>query len=119
MEAERAEGIVNVRRSTSGSQLSSMTASATAISERHILDQDSFRRMISLERKRTERSRKPFLLMLLDMGDNLPSDRSGKTLAKIVSAMSVTTRETDVTGWYTKDCVVGVMFTEIGIDDRS
>jgi lipopolysaccharide/colanic/teichoic acid biosynthesis glycosyltransferase len=118
MEAERAEGIVNVRRSGNVSQLSPMTASSTAISERHILDQDSFRRMISLERKRTERSRKPFLLMLLDMGDNLPSDRNGKTLGKIVSSMSVTTRETDVTGWYTKDCVAGVMFTEIGIDDR-
>jgi len=110
---------VNVRRSGNGSHLSPMTASSVAITERHILNQEAFRRMISLERKRTERSRKPFLLMLLDMGDNLPSEKNGKTLGTIISALSVTTRETDVTGWYTNDCVVGVMFTEISVEDRS
>jgi len=84
--------------------------------ERGILTQEAFRRMISLERKRTERSQKPFLLMLLDMGDNLPSEKNAKVLGKIISALSVISRETDVTGWYTNDCVVGVMFTEIGKD---
>jgi len=31
----------------------------------------------------------------------------------------VSTRETDVAGWYKSDCVLGVMFTEIGIEDRN
>ncbi|MGA8151658.1 MAG: sugar transferase [Terriglobales bacterium] len=75
--------------------------------------------MISRERKRSERSRKPFVLMLLDMGDRPPSEKNGKALEKIISALSVTTRETDVTGWYTNDSSVGVMFTEIGFDDRA
>ncbi len=110
---------MNVRRSSNGSHLSPLTAPSSAVAERGVLNQEAFRRMISLERKRTERSRKPFLLMLLDMGDNLPSEKNGMTLGKIISALSVTTRETDVTGWYTNDCVVGVMFTEIGVDDRS
>ncbi len=35
--------------------------------ERGALDEGAFHGMISLERKRTERSGKPFLLMLLDM----------------------------------------------------
>jgi lipopolysaccharide/colanic/teichoic acid biosynthesis glycosyltransferase len=30
----------------------------------------------------------------------------------------VSTRETDVAGWYKSDCVVGIMFTEIALDDR-
>jgi exopolysaccharide biosynthesis polyprenyl glycosylphosphotransferase len=75
--------------------------------------------MIALERKRTERSGKPFLLMLLDMGNSLRSDKNGKALDRILSALSLTTRETDVTGWYRSNEVVGVMFTEFGADDRN
>jgi len=75
--------------------------------------------MISLERKRSERSRKPFLLMLLEVRGTLPTENSGQALARIVSVLSVTTRETDVTGWHVNDSVVGVMFTEIGIEDRN
>ncbi len=83
-----------------------------------VLDEESFHRMIALERKRTERSRKPFLLMLLDAGNCLPSDKNGRVLANILSALSLSTRETDATGWYKDHSVVGVMFTEIGSGDR-
>ena len=75
--------------------------------------------MISLERKRSERSRKPFLLMLVDMGGYMPSERTTKVLGSILSALAVSTRETDVTGWYRHYSVVGVMFTEIGLDDQA
>lgn len=57
--------------------------------------------------------------MLLDMGNRLPLENNGKVLDQILSALSLTTRETDVTGWYTDNSVVGVMFTEIGVDDRA
>src|SRR5579863_5210015 len=71
------------------------------------------------ERRRTERSRKPFLLMLLDMGGHLPSDATAKILNKIMAGLSGSTRETDEAGWYKSGCIVGVMFTEIGLDDRN
>ena len=74
--------------------------------------------MIALERKRSERSKKPFLLMLLDMGGNLPAGRNARTLNKIMSALAAATRETDLAGWYKNHCVVGVMLTEINIADR-
>jgi hypothetical protein len=74
--------------------------------------------MIALERKRTERSGQPFLLMLLDAGNCLPSDKTGKVLARILAALSLSTRETDVTGWYKEHSVVGVMFTDISAEDR-
>jgi lipopolysaccharide/colanic/teichoic acid biosynthesis glycosyltransferase len=109
---------VNVRRSNNGSHLSPLPKGPLSVAERDILTEEAFCRMISLERKRSERSKKPFLLMLLDMGENLPAEKSGKSLNKIMSALSDTTRETDVTGWYKDDCVVGVMFTEISADDR-
>ena len=37
--------------------------------------------------------------------------------AKILSALSASTRDTDVTGWYSNNCVVGVMFTEIATEE--
>jgi lipopolysaccharide/colanic/teichoic acid biosynthesis glycosyltransferase len=83
-----------------------------------VLGEVPFHQMIALERKRTERSGKPFLLMLLDGGHCLPSDRSGRVLGKILSALSLATRETDVTGWYKNHSIVGVMFTDISADDR-
>lgn len=81
------------------------------------LNEDQFHRVISLERRRMERSRKSFLLMLLEL-DYLLSGNNQRVLAKVLSALSTSTRETDVTGWYRGNSVVGVMFTEIGTDDK-
>ena len=75
--------------------------------------------MISLERRRTERSRKPFLLMLLDMGEHLPRETNPAILGKILAALSSSTRETDMAGWYKTNSILGVMFTEIGLDDQN
>jgi exopolysaccharide biosynthesis polyprenyl glycosylphosphotransferase len=82
-----------------------------------ILNAEAFRRTIALERKRSERSRKPFMLMLLDMGENLSSEKNGRTLDKILAALALSTRETDITGWYADGIVIGVVFTEIGMDE--
>jgi exopolysaccharide biosynthesis polyprenyl glycosylphosphotransferase len=109
---------VNVRRSGGIAALDVLSADVMPVEERGVLNEGAFHRMISLERKRTERSRKPFLLMLLDMGNDLRSDENGKALDKILSALALATRETDVTGWYKSNTVVGVMFTEFGGDDR-
>jgi lipopolysaccharide/colanic/teichoic acid biosynthesis glycosyltransferase len=73
--------------------------------------------MLALERKRSERSRKPFMLLLLDMGEHLPAARNRKTLAKVVAALSLSTRETDIIGWYAQACVIGVVFTEVATEE--
>jgi len=109
---------VNVRRSGGIASLDALSAEVQPVEERGILNEEAFHRMISLERKRTERSRKPFLLMLLNIGNSLRSDKNGKALDKILSALSLSTRETDFTGWYRSDSI-GVMFTEFGNDDRN
>ena len=75
--------------------------------------------MIVLERRRTERSRKPFLLMLLDAGGGLPSARSEQFLLDVLSSLTESTRETDLVGWYATGTVVGVMFTELIVDERA
>jgi len=83
-----------------------------------VLGEEVFHRMIALERKRTERSGKSFLLMLLDADQRALSDGNERVLGKILSALSSLTRETDMTGWYQERSVVGVIFTDITAADR-
>jgi len=83
------------------------------------LGETDFHRMISLERRRTVRSNKSFLLMLLDMDRvSLAADKK-ICLRKIMKSMPKITRETDVAGWYKENSVVGVVFTEIKFDDQN
>ncbi len=83
-----------------------------------VLTEEIFRRMISLERKRSERTQRPFVLLLMDTGRNLPTEKNGRILLEILSALQTATRETDVMGWYEANSVVGVMYTEITPDNN-
>jgi lipopolysaccharide/colanic/teichoic acid biosynthesis glycosyltransferase len=87
--------------------------------ERIVLDEIAFQRMIALERKRADRSQKHFLLMLVDFGHALTlKHTNGHGLQELISAISLMTRETDIVGWYTENRAIGVMFTEINVEDR-
>ena len=111
---------MNSSRSGNGRSHAFLSQSSTpAAGHSHVLDERSFQRMISLERKRSERSRKPFLLMLLDAGDSQSPAQREQVFSHVLSALSESTRETDVMGWYEMGSVVGVMFTEITGEDRS
>jgi lipopolysaccharide/colanic/teichoic acid biosynthesis glycosyltransferase len=78
-----------------------------------ILPQEIFGRFLCLERKRTERSGRRFVLLLVDPGALL---KSAKTpgLANLMSALIQSTRDTDLVGWYKGGEVIGVIFTELG-----
>ena len=102
-----------------GSRLDSLLLKPVSVGERTVLHEAAFKQMISVERKRTERTKKPFLLMLLETGERHTSEKNGKVLSKILSALLASTRETDVIGWYENDCVVGAMFTDLVIDDKN
>ena len=84
-----------------------------------VLPEDAFRRVIARERKRSERSHRPFVLLLIDTGRNMPGNGQGRVLLDLLAALGGATRETDITGWYTENSVVGVMFTEIDMDNNS
>lgn len=74
-----------------------------------------FARLVSLERKRSERSRKPFLLLLVHLeGAEELNGGWDQFVHKILVAHSSFTRETDLVGWYRNDSVVGTIFTELG-----
>src|SRR5580704_166031 len=110
---------MNVRSSKEGSPLSLVPAGPVSVADRSTLREESFLRVIWHERKRAERSGKPSVLMLIEMETQFPFEKNGESLGKILSVLTSTTRETDVTGWYKDDCVVGVMFTEIMVEEGS
>jgi lipopolysaccharide/colanic/teichoic acid biosynthesis glycosyltransferase len=83
-----------------------------------VLVEEVFRRMISLERKRSERTQRPFVLLLMDTGHTQPTEENGRILLDILSALETATRETDVMGWYEQNSAVGVMFTEITLENN-
>lgn len=89
--------------------------------QRHheVLAEDLFRRFLCWERKRAERSHKSFLLMLVDAERVLQANRNQKALTRILSALSCSTRETDIAGWYREGAVLGVMFTELVWAERN
>ena len=70
-------------------------------------------KLLCLERKRTERSGRRFVLMCLDTG-NLMKGAKSPLLANLVSAITQSTRDTDLMGWYRDGSVIGVIFTEVG-----
>jgi lipopolysaccharide/colanic/teichoic acid biosynthesis glycosyltransferase len=82
-----------------------------------LISEESFTNLLSLERKRSERSRKQFVLMLVDAGELLRTDRREVALEQMTAALSLSTRETDIRGWYREDSVVGVILTEFGSAD--
>src|ERR1700686_692598 len=94
------EGTVNARFNRIKGPYLGPLQSLVSIADRSVLDEEAFRRMLSLEGKRAQRSRKPFLLSLFEMESTLTSDTTRNTLDKILSILDSNTRDTDVTGWY-------------------
>jgi lipopolysaccharide/colanic/teichoic acid biosynthesis glycosyltransferase len=75
-----------------------------------------FQEMLRLERRRTERSGKPFMLVLVDAADVSRALRM-EVFQKIAASISGCTRETDVLGWYERGSKLGLLMTEIGYAD--
>jgi hypothetical protein len=108
---------MNARRFNHSSGQERVSGSQTSIADRSSLREDDFLRVIWHERKRAERTHKPCLLMLVEMEAQFSGDSNKKALEKILNAITSATRETDVTGWYQDEAVVGVLFTEILFED--
>ena len=62
--------------------------------------QETFRYFLALEEIRSRRSKRPFLLLLVEVEPETPS-------SKIFSALRRSLRETDFVGWYHKHRVAG------------
>ncbi|MDG5816866.1 sugar transferase [Chitinispirillales bacterium ANBcel5] len=80
------------------------------------IDEKQFRTMLIFERKRTERSHKPVLLILLDVSKlyEFKDIRFTEMLKvkRVIQALIEFTRDVDIRGWYTHGTVIGILCTE-------
>lgn len=82
-----------------------------------LLAEGPFRQMLCRERKRSERSRQPLLLMLIDDRTNPNSDGPDVPLQHVSHVLCGMLRETDLAGWFESGKVLGAIFTELGSSD--
>ncbi len=78
------------------------------------LPEREFRRLLCQERKRSERSRKNFLLMLVRQRETRRHNNGKPAMPRVARALGASVRETDTLGWFESNSVVGVIFSEIG-----
>jgi len=88
--------------------------SDAAQDERDVLVENVFHSMLTMERRRAERSRRPFVLMLLDA--NLENGTAEEILRQAVGVVVASKRETDLVGWYKQDAILGVIFAEVSLE---
>jgi lipopolysaccharide/colanic/teichoic acid biosynthesis glycosyltransferase len=110
---------MTLRREDHASNLIDPLVEPVSTGERIALDEKSFQRVIAIERKRTERSKAPFVLMLLEATNQEESQRTGKALDCIVTALLSSSRDTDIVGWYKANATVGALFTGLIAADKS
>ncbi len=79
-------------------------------------NEEAFHFLLSIERKRYERSNRPFVLALIELES--PSGQSHRMdpaiSACVFDGLSRSLRETDVLGWYRDGRIVGAMLTHLG-----
>ena len=82
-----------------------------------LLAEATFLRALCLERKRAERSRKPFVFMLVDLLEPAYDGNGDNVLVGAVPALRASIRETDIAGWHKEHSALGVIFSELGTAD--
>ena len=83
------------------------------------LNEPRFLGALSLERRRSERSSKPFLLMLVNCAAVGGNGTRSRKLAEMLESLRGIIRETDCAGWYENLAVAGLIFTELGDAGRA
>ena len=108
-----------ILRQESPLNLTESLAEALSATGRIPLNEDAFKRVIAIERKRTERSKSPFVLMLLEVTNPQNEERSKKALEAITGALITSCRDTDLVGWYKEHAIIGAMFTGLVGNDKN
>jgi lipopolysaccharide/colanic/teichoic acid biosynthesis glycosyltransferase len=75
--------------------------------------EEYFHELLAFERKRSERSGRPFLVMKLDFTRMRDEQIRRESITWAMESLSMITRETDIKGWYCYPAVLGVLFTEM------
>jgi lipopolysaccharide/colanic/teichoic acid biosynthesis glycosyltransferase len=84
-----------------------------------VLAEATFHALLTHERRRAERSRKPFVLMLIEMHALHAKSVGAVFSERVKSAIAGATRETDLLGWYEEGRILAVIFAELNVEENS
>jgi hypothetical protein len=81
-----------------------------------VYNEEAFRYLLDIERKRFDASAQPFVLVLVDVTRRAGhADRMSAAIAgEIFASLTSTLRDTDVIGWYREDRIIGAVLTHLG-----
>jgi len=84
-------------------------------------NEQTFLYFLAIERKRSERSGRPFLLLLVDLKvqEGASARLESMVAPKLFSALWLCLRETDCVGWYREERVAGAVLTGLGDEPPS
>ena len=84
-----------------------------------VLSERQFGAALRREIRRTERSQRPFLLVLATLEAVCTNGNGTAHLEDVASALAAVGRETDTIGWHRQNEVLGAIFTELGTAEKS
>jgi lipopolysaccharide/colanic/teichoic acid biosynthesis glycosyltransferase len=84
-----------------------------------LFNEESFTEILRYERRRADRSQRGFLLLRLEFSPQLrDGQRQRQTLVEnVIQSLKLGTRQTDIMGWYKDNAVIGVIFTELRLEN--
>jgi hypothetical protein len=79
-------------------------------------NEEAFHHLLSIERKRSEASTRPFLLLLVEFDKHLgvPVLVGHGVASRLFAALAEPLRDTDVIGWYREQRIAGAVLTDLG-----
>jgi hypothetical protein len=77
-------------------------------------NEDAFRYFLEIERRRSEASARPLLLLLVDLKKQIPPEASmpAATAERLFTTLAGCLRDTDFVGWYHEGRVIGAVLTQ-------
>jgi len=82
-----------------------------------VVDEVLFKRLLSLEKRRCERTGVPFALVLVHL-EELGGALDRNVVEQMAVALGDAMRETDITGWYQDPSTIGIILTTLNGSDR-
>ncbi len=87
----------------------------TPVDDNHhaFYDEADFRHRLLIEKMRTQRYKKSFLLLKVDISKLMLKREREETLDRVKTALLCSVREIDMLGWFHDRHTIGIIFTEV------
>jgi lipopolysaccharide/colanic/teichoic acid biosynthesis glycosyltransferase len=92
---------------------------ASITANRKLYEELDFLNLLYLERRRSERFNRPLCLVLLEQTGISDAAAPGSALRQIFDRLHGSIRETDIIGWYNRNCTLAIMFSDLSSADTA